>query len=78
MWDGQRTKPVPLKGIRMNDDKTKMMFDLMEYDYLTDAQHDLVISFNEQFEKRGILSDRQFEILEDIFKRASESVEWSR
>ena len=62
----------------MDPDKTKMMFDLMEYDYLTDAQHDLVISFQEQFESRGSLSDRQFEILEDIFKRAAESVEWSR
>lgn len=62
----------------MDTDKTKMMFDLMEYDYLTDAQHDLVISFNEQFHKRGNLSDRQFEILEDIFKKAAESVEWSR
>ena len=62
----------------MDEDKIKMMFDLMEYDYLTDAQHDLVISFQEQFEKRGSLSDRQNEILEDIFKRAAESVEWSR
>lgn len=62
----------------MDTDKIKMMFDLMEYDYLTDAQHDLVISFNEQFNKWGKLSERQFDILSDIFKRAAESVEWSR
>jgi len=62
----------------MDGDKTKMMFDLMEYDYLTDAQHDLVISFNEQFIQRRNLSERQFEILEDIFKKAAGSVEWSR
>jgi hypothetical protein len=44
----------------------------MEYDVLSDAQHDLVISFQEQFQSRGGLSDRQFEILEDIFERAAE------
>jgi hypothetical protein len=44
----------------------------MEYDVLTDAQHDLVISFEEQFEDRKSLSDRQLNILEDIFARAAE------
>jgi hypothetical protein len=44
----------------------------MEYDVLTDAQHDLVISFEDQFKSKGSLSDRQIEILEDIFQRAAE------
>jgi hypothetical protein len=39
---------------------------------LTDAQHALVESFEEQFERRGSLSLRQLEILEDIFYRAAE------
>lgn len=56
----------------MNADKIEMMFKFMEYDYLTDAQHDLVLSFSEQFDNRGSLSDRQFEILSDIFQRAAE------
>jgi hypothetical protein len=55
-----------------------MMFQMMEYDYLTDAQHDLIISFQEQYEKRGFLSDKQHEILEDIFNGAAGKVEWSR
>lgn len=42
----------------------------MEYDYLTDKEHELVVSFEEQFERRGRLSDRQLEILEDINSRA--------
>jgi len=49
-----------------------LQFLAMEYDQLTDAQHSLVESFEEQFERRGSLSDRQVEILEDIFERAAE------
>jgi len=62
----------------MDNDKIQMMFNLMEYDYLTDAQHKLVVSFEEQFNSRGSLSEKQVEILQDIFDRASEKVEWSR
>ena len=46
------------------------IFKFMAYDNLTDAQHDLIVSFEEQFQRRGSLSERQFEILEDIFERA--------
>ena len=56
----------------MDTDKIEMMFSLMEYDCLSDSQHDLVLSFSKQFDNRGNLSDRQFEILSDIFKRAAE------
>jgi hypothetical protein len=43
----------------------------MEYEVLTDAQHDLIISFESQFERAGKLSDRQYEILESIFEQAA-------
>jgi hypothetical protein len=44
----------------------------MEWDCLTDAQHNLIISFEEQFDRKGTLSDAQYDILEDIFARAAE------
>lgn len=62
----------------MDKDKIKMMFKLMEYDYLSEKQHELIISFEEQFNRKGYLTEPQFYILEDIFKKAAESVEWSR
>ena len=51
-------------------DRIEHIFKFMAYDNLTDAQHDLIVSFEEQFQRRGSLSERQFEILEDIFERA--------
>jgi hypothetical protein len=48
------------------------IFQYMEWDKITGSQLDLVDSFESQFKKYGKLSDRQFEILEDIFKRAAE------
>jgi len=71
----QKLKKWPAQ---MEREKIKMMFKLMEYDYLTDPQHDLVISFEEQFTNRGSLTARQFEILSDIFEKAAGKVEWSR
>ena len=55
-----------------NEDRIEHILKFMEYDQLTDAQHALVESFEEQFELRGSLSLRQLEILEDIFYRAAE------
>lgn len=55
-----------------------MMFKLMEYDYLSDKQHKLIESFESQYNKYGRLSNRQCEILEDIFNKAASDVEWSR
>ena len=62
----------------MNDDRIKMMFKLMEYDYLTERQHNLIISFEKQFLRYGRLSELQLETLESIFEQAAEKVEWSR
>lgn len=53
------------------EDRIKHIFQFMEYDELTDAQHDLVVSFEGQFERKGRLSEDQYEILEDIFKKTS-------
>lgn len=55
-----------------------MMFQLMEYDYLTDGQHKLIISFEEQYKRKGWLSFDQHRILEEIFDSAAGKVEWSR
>lgn len=44
----------------------------MEHEYLTDKQLDLVLSFEQQFTRKGTLSDRQLEILESINKQAGE------
>ena len=52
-------------------DRIEHVFLFMEYDNLTDAQHALVESFEEQFKRRGSLSERQIEILEDIFEKAA-------
>ena len=54
-------------------DRIKHIFQFMEWDQLTDAQHDLVISFEDQYKLRGDLSDKQLDILEDIFRRAAEA-----
>lgn len=51
-------------------DRVEHIFKFMAYDNLTDAQHDLIVSFEEQFERKNYLSERQIEILEDIFERA--------
>ena len=53
-------------------ERIKHIFKFMEWDVLTDRQFELVESFEEQFNRSGSLSERQMEILEDIFKRAAE------
>jgi hypothetical protein len=53
-------------------DRIDHIFKFFEYDVLTEAQLNLIISFEEQFKKRGDLSEDQYDILEDIFARAAE------
>ena len=60
------------------NDRIKSIFQLMEYEELTDDQHKLIVSFEEQFNHRGSLTPRQYEILESIFEQAASKVEWSR
>lgn len=54
------------------EDRIEHIFKYMEWDCLTDNQHDLIISFEQRFDRRGDLSDAQYEILEDIFSKAAE------
>lgn len=61
----------------MDKERIRHIFKFMEYDELTDSQMNLVVSFEKQFQRSGRLSDRQIEILEDIFQQAAEKVEWS-
>jgi len=52
--------------------KAEMFFKLMEYDQLTERQLDLVERFERQFLNTQDLSQRQFDVLEDIFNQAAE------
>jgi len=53
-------------------ERIEHIFDFMEYGQLSDAQFNLVESFEQQFLERRRLSENQYQILEDIFKRAAE------
>ena len=59
-------------GNQERQERIEHIFQFMEYDVLSEAQHDLVISFEEQFHRNRGLSERQLEILEDIFQKAAE------
>lgn len=55
----------------MKDKKRiKHIFHFINYDALSDAQHNMIISYEKQFLKRDWLSETQIEILEDIFRKA--------
>ena len=47
------------------------IFQFFEYDQLSDDEHSLIVSFEEQYLRRGTLSERQIEILEDIFQKVA-------
>ena len=54
-------------------DRIKHIFDsidLMEGEEFTENEFNFIISVEEQFKEYGNLSDRQVEILEEIFRRA--------
>jgi hypothetical protein len=53
-------------------ERIEHIFKFMEYDVLKDNELDLVGSFESQWLSSGSLSDRQLEVLEDIFKQAAE------
>lgn len=52
-------------------ERIECLFQLLDEDYCSDKQLDLVESFRDQYIKRGSLSARQLEILEDISEKAS-------
>ncbi len=47
----------------------------IDLDTLSDAQERLVLSIAQQFERNGRISDRQLEVLEDIYRQANEAEE---
>lgn len=49
------------------------IFKYIDLEMLTDSQEQLIISFGAQWTQKRWLSERQIEILEDIFRRANES-----
>lgn len=54
------------------DERITCCFTLMEYDNVSDRQHDILISLEEQYLKNRSLSDAQLALLESIFKQAAE------
>jgi hypothetical protein len=55
-------------------DRIKHIFKYMEYDALTDAQHNLVIKYEEFYLRNKYLTEPQYDTLEDIFKQAAENI----
>ena len=53
-------------------ERIEHIFKFMEYDQLSDRQLDLIESFEDQYNRNHHLSERQMEILEDIFQQAAE------
>lgn len=53
-------------------DRIEHCFKYMEWESVTDGQMTYLVSFEKQFGQKGDLSDRQCEILENIFARAAE------
>lgn len=56
------------------NDRIEHILQFMEYDILTDNEHDWVVKFEDKFTKYRKLSEREMEILENIFKNAAERV----
>jgi len=54
----------------IDKERIKHIFKFINQNVLSEAQENLVISFEEQFLDRDHLSERQSEVLEDIFQRA--------
>ena len=56
----------------VDHDRIEHIFQFMEYDYLTDDQHSLVVDYENYYEENERLSDKQMETLESFFKQAAE------
>lgn len=55
----------------IDKERIKHIFQFINLGALSKVQENLVISFEEQFLERNKLSERQIEILEDIFRKAA-------
>jgi hypothetical protein len=54
------------------DQRLEYIFKYIDMGKLTDGQERLIISFEDQYRRKGYLSSRQEEVLEDIFRRSNE------
>lgn len=54
----------------MNTAQIKQCFETIDYDMLSDEQHNLIVSFEEQFNHRGYLSKRQQGVLQSVYRQA--------
>ena len=54
-------------------ERIEMMFRWMDYDYLSDKQHDFIISLEKYYNKHGFLTVAQADALESIFRQAAEA-----
>jgi len=61
-------------SIRVTGDRIPHIFKYMEYDALSEGQHNLVIKYEEFYLKNKYLTTNQMEVLEDIFKQAAENI----
>ena len=52
-------------------DRIEHIFQFMEYEELSEKQLNLIISFEKQYKDRSNLSEKQYDILEDIFAQAA-------
>lgn len=55
----------------VDEKRIEHIFKFLEYDSLSEKTHDLIISFENQWRKNGKLSERQIEVLEDIYRKTS-------
>lgn len=54
------------------DQRLEHIFKYIDMEKLTDGEERYVLSFEEQYERKGYLSQTQEGILEDIFRRSNE------
>ena len=52
----------------MDSARFKMIMKFMEWDKLTDWEHDFIESVEKQFKQKGYLSEKQEEVLERIYR----------
>jgi uncharacterized membrane-anchored protein len=64
-----------MSELTLTEEKEKVrlfkIFNILAFCNLTHKQEDLVMSFENQFKKTGRLSERQTEIIEDIYDRSN-------
>jgi len=57
------------------NEEIEMMFQFMEWEYINEEAHNYVISYENQYNEKGYLTDPQIETLKSIFKQGNENSE---